>query len=119
MKRVKAGSGRRKSGLKAPFVIADMNKIPGKPCPCGKSRRAFVRPDNRSCTLHQVAVGEDAAPHYHKRLTEVYYFLSGRGAIELNGRKYPVRPGVAVLIRPGTRHRRRPLPRLPRRSWFL
>lgn len=64
-----------------------------------------MRPANGTCTVHRVTIGADAVPHYHKRHTEVYYFLSGRGVIELNGRKHPVRPGVAVLIRPGTRHR--------------
>lgn len=64
-----------------------------------------MRKDNRACTIHRVSVKADAAAHYHRRLTEVYYFLEGRGSIELNGRRYPVKPGVTVLIRPRTRHR--------------
>jgi mannose-6-phosphate isomerase-like protein (cupin superfamily) len=115
---------------KPPFVITDFRFLRGKNCPCGISRRAFTRKDNRACTLHLVSVKRDAASHYHRRLTEVYYFLEGRGQIELNGKRYRVRPGIAILIRPGTRHRAvsggRPMKILnvvvpgfdPRDEWF-
>ena len=93
------------SGLTAPFELTDLTAVPGVPCPCGISHRAFLREDNRACTLHLVDISADAAAHYHKRLTEVYYFLEGEGSMELDGKAHPVRPGVAVLIRPGTRHR--------------
>lgn len=96
---------RRRAGRAAPFIVTDMARLPGRMCPCGISRRAFVRKDNRACTVHLVKIRKDAEAHYHRRLTEVYYFLEGRGAIELNGRRYRVKPGMAVLIRPGTRHR--------------
>ena len=93
------------SSLQVPFVITDLLKVDGVQCPCGTSHRAFVRPDNQACTLHLVDISQDARPHYHKRLTEVYYFMEGEGHIELDGTLYPVKPGVAILIRPGTRHR--------------
>ena len=38
-------------------------------------------------------------------MTEIYYFLEGEGEMELDGVGYPVRPGTAVLIKPGCRHR--------------
>jgi len=38
-------------------------------------------------------------------LTEVYYFLSGEGFMELDGKLFSVEEGVAVFIPPGTRHR--------------
>ncbi|GMV80867.1 MAG: hypothetical protein AMXMBFR7_20510 [Planctomycetota bacterium] len=93
------------TGLQVPFEIVDLPNVPGKNCPCGLSHRAFTRPDNRACTLHLVEIKSDAVAHYHKYLTEVYYFLEGEGQIELDGKLYPVKPGVSVLIRPGTRHR--------------
>lgn len=89
-----------------------------------------MRKDNRACTVHLVRIGADAVPHYHRRLTEVYYFLEGKGFIELDGRRHRVKPGVAVLIRPFTRHRAlsggRPMKILnvvipgfdPRDEWF-
>ncbi len=49
----------------------------------------------------------DARAHYHKRLTETYYFLEcGADArMELDGEVLPVKPGMAILIPPGIRHR--------------
>ncbi len=91
--------------LGVPFEITDLPGVPGAACPCGTSHRAFLREDNHACTLHLVEVSQDAKAHYHKKLSEVYYFLSGTGHIELDGKRYPVKPGTAVLIRPGTRHR--------------
>src|SRR3712207_7951654 len=40
--------------------------------------------------------------HFHKRLTEVYYVLEcdPDAAMELDGERVPVRPGLAVLIPP-------------------
>ncbi len=95
------------TGLKDPFIIADYSTISGVQCPCGTSHRAFVRPDNTIATLHRVDISVEAKAHYHKYLTEMYYFLECDGpcSIELNGQRYPVKPGVAILIRPGTKHR--------------
>ena len=93
------------TGLEVPFDIAQVPEIPGAPCPCGISRRAFVRKDNQTCSVHLVEIKKDAQTHYHKGFTETYYFLEGEGQIELNGKLYPAKPGTAVMIRPGTRHR--------------
>jgi mannose-6-phosphate isomerase-like protein (cupin superfamily) len=87
------------------YVIARLDEIEPVPCPCGMSRRAFVDPSNTVATLHVVDISEDARAHYHERLTEIYYVLEGEGHIELDGEMVPVRPGSAVLIFPGTRHR--------------
>jgi len=91
--------------MKQRAVIADLNAIDGVPCPCGTARRAFAALPGAPCTLHVTEIARDARAHYHKRHTEVYYFLDGEGQIELDGELHPVRPGVAVLIPPGVRHR--------------
>lgn len=95
------------TGLKAPFEIVDLNTVPGVQCPCGTSHRGFVQPDNKIATIHQVDISADARPHYHKYLTEIYYFLECEQPchMELNGERHPVKPGMAIMIRPGTRHR--------------
>jgi mannose-6-phosphate isomerase-like protein (cupin superfamily) len=92
-------------GLQLPFEFATLAEIPAVPCPCGRSRRAFRRPDNRVCSVHLVEISQDARAHYHKGQTETYYFLEGEGQMELDGKMYPVKPGMALMIRPGTRHR--------------
>ncbi|MCY3017954.1 MAG: cupin domain-containing protein, partial [Planctomycetota bacterium] len=95
------------TALKAPFEIVDLNAVPGTPCPCGVSRRGFVQPGNTVASVHRVDISVNARAHYHRHMTEIYYVLDcGPDAkVELNGKLYPVTPGVAVLIRPGTRHR--------------
>jgi len=95
----------RATGLAVPYEIADLPAIPPVPCPCGTSRRAFRRDDNRVCSIHLVEISKDARTHYHKGFTETYYFLEGEGEIELDGKLHRVKPGMAVMIRPGTRHR--------------
>ncbi len=87
------------------FKIAQLDEVPGVPCPCGTSRRAFVGPDNPVATIHLVDIDADARVHYHKKLTEIYLVLEGEGFMELDGELHPVRPMSSILIKPGCRHR--------------
>lgn len=96
---------KKPSNPDSPYLMADLFAIPSVPCPCGTSRRAFVVDGDTPCSVHRVEISRDAKAHYHKRLTEIYYFLEGEGHLELDGVRHPVRPGMAVLIRPGTRHK--------------
>lgn len=89
----------------ANYTIAQMDEIEPVGCPCGFSRRAFVSPDNPVATLHMVDITTDSRVHYHKKLTEIYLVLEGRGHMELEGQMVPVRPLTAILIKPGCRHR--------------
>ena len=88
-----------------PYAIAQLDTLPGVPCPCGTSRRAFVTVENAPLSTHLVEISEDARTHYHKRLTETYVILEGEGWLELDGKRVPVKPLTAVTIRPGCRHR--------------
>lgn len=87
--------------------IADYAEIPGVECPCGIARRAFADVDGAPLTLHITEISRDAQVHYHKRLTEVYYFLECQPSaeMELDGESIAVKPGMAVMIPPGVRHR--------------
>lgn len=89
------------------FELVEFSDLPGTSCPCGTARRAFYEADDWPMTLHVTEISVDAELHYHKRMTETYYFLECEpGAkMQLNDELIDVRPGVAVLIRPGTRHR--------------
>lgn len=89
------------------YEVVHLDEIEAVGCPCGMTRRAFVSPENPVATLHVVDIAVDAKTHYHKKLTEIYYILKteGEAFMELNGRLVPVRPGSAILIKPGTRHR--------------
>jgi mannose-6-phosphate isomerase-like protein (cupin superfamily) len=87
------------------FRIANLAELAPVTCPCGQARRAFVDDPDGVASLHVVEISADARAHYHKRMTEIYYILEGTGEIELDGERHPVRPGDAILIKPGCRHR--------------
>jgi mannose-6-phosphate isomerase-like protein (cupin superfamily) len=87
------------------YAVAHVPAIDPVQCPCGRTRRAFVGESDRRATLHVVDITLDARTHYHKNLTELYYVLEGTGRMDLDGDSVDVRPGTAVLIRPGCRHR--------------
>ena len=88
-------------------VVADLGAIDPVRCPCGWARRAFGDVPGAPASLHRVDIESDARAHYHKAHTEVYYVLEcgPDAAVELDGQRGPVRPGSAVLIPPGVRHR--------------
>ena len=87
------------------FQIARLADLPPIACPCGQARRAFLDDPDRVASLHIVEISVEARSHYHKRMTEIYYILEGTGEIELDGERHAVRPGDAILIKPGCRHR--------------
>jgi mannose-6-phosphate isomerase-like protein (cupin superfamily) len=91
----------------APYEVVDFAALPGVPCPCGTARRAFADVEDFPGTLHVTQIALDNQLHYHKRLTETYFFLECEpGAkMQLNDEVLDVRPGMSILIRPGTRHR--------------
>lgn len=89
----------------AKFAIARLNEIEAAPCPCGKAKRAFMKEPEGVASMHLVEIKKDSETHYHKRMTEIYYVLEGEGHIELDGEQHPLSPGVAVMIKPGCRHR--------------
>jgi len=87
------------------YWVSQLDQMDGVQCPCGISRRAFVRPDNPLATLHMVDIRVNAEKHYHKKLTEIYLILEGEGFMELDDDRIPVQPLTAIFIPPGVRHR--------------
>ncbi len=89
------------------YKIVDFAQLPGVACPCGTARRAFAEVEDFPGTIHRTQIFNSARTHYHKRLTETYYFLECEpdSQMELDGELHPVKPGMSVMIRPGVRHR--------------
>ncbi len=89
------------------YELADFAEIDGVSCPCGTARRAFADVADYPGTIHVTEIASDAKLHYHKRLTETYYFLEcdDDAQMQLDDELIPVRPGQCIMIRPGTRHR--------------
>lgn len=88
-------------------VVANFEDIEPVRCPCGWSRRAFADISSSPASMHVVDIQLDAQTHYHKKLTEIYFFLEclPDAKMELNGEVIPVHAGMSVLIPPLTRHR--------------
>lgn len=89
------------------YELADFSEIVGVSCPCGTARRAFADVHDFPGTVHVTEISEDATLHYHKRLTETYFFLEcdDDARMQLDDELIPVKPGLCIMIRPGTRHR--------------
>ena len=89
------------------FEFLDFEKMQATPCPCGRAKRGLMEVDSVPYSFHVTEISEDAKAHYHKRLTETYFILECQpdAQIELDGRRFPLRPHQAVVIHPGTRHR--------------
>ena len=89
------------------YEIVDFPQLPPVACPCGFARRGLAEVADFPGTVHVTQISEDARLHYHKRLTETYYILEcGPDArLQLDDEQIDVRPGMCILIRPGTRHR--------------
>lgn len=90
----------------SPYIV-DFSELPGTPCPCGTARRAFADVPESPGTVHVTEIADDARVHYHKEHTETYYILEceSDAQIQLDGERVPIRPGMCILIPPGTRHR--------------
>ncbi|MEQ8846486.1 cupin domain-containing protein [Botrimarina sp.] len=95
----------------ARYRLTRLADLPPAACPCGTARRAFVDEPEQTASMHVVEITADSRTHYHRRLTEMYYVLEGEGRIELDGDTFPLAPGVAVMIKPGCRHRAYPADR--------
>jgi mannose-6-phosphate isomerase-like protein (cupin superfamily) len=89
------------------YHLVDFAEIRGVPCPCGTARRAFADVAEFPGTVHVTEISVDAKLHYHRRLSETYYFLecAPDARMQLNDELIPVKPGVCIMIPPGVRHR--------------
>ena len=84
----------------------DYTKIEGVVCPCGIARRGLYEVEEFPGTIHRTDINRAAKPHYHKRLTEVYYIVSCEPGtcMILDGDRVELREEMAVYIPPGTVH---------------
>ena len=89
------------------WQVVDFAEIPGTPCPCGTARRAFADVVDFPATVHVTEISEDAQLHFHKTLTETYFFLEcGPDAkMQLDDEIIDVKPRMCIRIPPGVRHR--------------
>lgn len=95
------------SATETPWQVVDFAEIPGTPCPCGTARRAFAEVEEFPATVHVTEISEDAKLHYHKTLTETYFFLDCEpdAKMQLDDEIIDVKPRMCIRIPPGVRHR--------------
>ncbi len=60
---------------------------------------------NQSLAEARLPVGTSTQEHYHRVTEEIYYITRGTGRIRIEGELREVRPGDAIAIRPGQRHK--------------
>lgn len=89
------------------YHVADFSEIEGVNCPCGVARRAFTDVESFPGTVHVTEISADAKLHYHKKLTETYFFLEcdADAKMQLDDELISVKPGMSIVIEPGVRHR--------------
>ena len=85
------------------YMVAQLDEVPGVPCPCGTARRAFAIDDNKLATVHltEISVDSGALP---QEMTEIYVILEGEG-IWSSTASASGQPRSSVFIKPGCRHR--------------
>ena len=86
-------------------TIIKGSEVNAVPCPCGMARR-ILRPDLHGgpCGIHRVSITAEAKKHFHKKTTECYVILSGKGQIDLDDATHDVAPDDVIFIPPMTRH---------------
>ena len=93
--------------MQSGYEIVDFAEVEKTKCPCGTSSRGLMEVSDYPGSIHRVEISEDAKLHYHKELTETYFFLDCKAdaAMQLDDEIIPVKPGMLIMIRPGTRHK--------------
>jgi len=71
--------------------------------------RLLIRPetsDTKSLDfrISSYAPGGYSEPHVHERSENLFFFLEGRGTMELDGEQHAVEQGMVVFVPPGVHH---------------
>lgn len=66
-------------------------------------RNSAIR--NQSLAEARLPVGGATQEHYHPRTEEIYYITHGTGRMRIEGETRDVRPGDAIAIPPGQKHK--------------
>lgn len=81
------------------FITKDGSKIRELLAP----RNSAIR--NQSLAEARLPVGGATQEHYHIRTEEIYYITHGAGRMRIEDEERDVRPGDAIAIPPGKRHK--------------
>jgi len=71
----------------------------------GSTIREYLHTETQSLAEASLPGNSATHRHYHARSEEIYLVLEGGGELEVDEEVRAVRPGDAILIRPGSPHR--------------
>ena len=83
----------------APFIAMDGSEIRELLA----HRNSAIR--NQSLAEARVPVGGSTLEHYHAQTEEIYYITAGAGRMRIGNETRDVKPGDAIAIPPGSRHK--------------
>src|SRR5437764_14750056 len=66
-------------------------------------RNSAIR--NQSLAEARLPIGASTQEHYHPQAEEIYYITHGTGRIRIEGEMHDVKPGDAIAIPPGKKHK--------------
>ena len=66
-------------------------------------RNSVIR--NQSLAEARLPAGTSTQEHYHVRTEEIYYITHGTGRMRVEGETRDVKPGDAIAIPPGRKHK--------------
>lgn len=66
-------------------------------------RNSVIR--NQSLAEARLPVGGATQEHYHPKAEEIYYITHGTGKMRIEGEMRDVKPGDAIAIPPGQKHK--------------
>ena len=66
-------------------------------------RNSVIR--HQSLAEARLPVGGATQEHYHPKCEEIYYITHGSGKIRIEGEVHEVKPGDAIAIPPGQKHK--------------
>jgi len=70
----------------------------------GDFRRVVFTGKNSQLVVMSIPPGGEVGKETHKYTEQTLFFLSGTGVGELDGKSFPIGPGDAVTVVPGTEH---------------
>ena len=82
-----------------PFITKDVSEIRELLA----HRNSVIR--NQSLAEARVPVGASTQEHYHVQTEEIYYITHGAARMRIAGETRDVKPGDAIAIPPGSKHK--------------
>lgn len=91
------------------YLIRKTSDIKEKEIICGLIKELTTKEDFGNANVSYVQITGETKRHYHTKMTEFYYVLSGRMEMELDDSIEECEKGSLIMICPNTRHKAKKL----------